>query len=120
MQLSAATPMLFVGTLMIAAGFAAVTPAGAATPQLSDVAYMNAARCTGLAEGMGRDATGLKALVKVQGASREGFVSDRADQARADAQREARRAGPDTLRHLVAEADGACARYTAGATVATR
>ena len=113
MQIPASSPMLFVATLVIAAGVAAVTPAGAATPRLSDVAYMNAARCQGLAEGMGRDATAIKQVVANASAQREGFVFDQADAARVNAKREARRADADTRRHLIAESDGACARYTA-------
>jgi hypothetical protein len=48
--------MLLVATLAAAAGAAAISPVQAAeTPQLTDVAYLQAAHCAGLAEGAKHD-----------------------------------------------------------------
>ena len=112
------SPMLLVATLVAATAVGAVTPANAKDAPLSDIAYMAAARCQGLADGLGRDASALKRVVSSESAGRVAFVYDRAAEIRSEASREARRAGEDARRHLIAESDGACAQFVKPAQVA--
>lgn len=104
---------LLVVTLMVAAG-AAVTPVRAATP-LTDVAYMQAARCAGLAEGSGLDVSQVNALLQKQDTGRMSFVYDKADELRSDARREARRADGYEKTRIASELSGACRAYLGGA-----
>lgn len=119
MRFPDSTSMLFVATLVAAAVIGAVTPASAAAPA-TDVDYLNISRCTGLAEGMGRDASALKLRMADAGRGRDAYIYDRGAQMRADAAREARRAGDDAKRHLAAESDGACSALVTPTTVAGR
>ena len=98
--------------MVVAAGVAAVTPASASeTRHMSDSAYLAAARCAGIAQGLGSDASAFDKVVDEQSTGRETFVADRAASTREDAARQARRAGADTKAHLTAERDGACQAY---------
>jgi hypothetical protein len=103
---TAAAPLLFAVT-MLAAGAAAVTQANAAEARLSDVAYVNAAHCAGLAHGVGIDASGFDQVVSRQGAQREGLAQAMADQARTGA---AHQASASTYWRTAAasELNGAC------------
>ncbi len=105
MQRSASVAL---ATLAIAA--AALTPAMAA-PTLSDVAYMQAARCAGLAQGAKLDTHGVDALLNTQGVSRTADVLDRADALRDTARLRASRAGPLEQQAMAAEMAGACQPY---------
>ena len=50
----------------------------------------------------------VNAIMKTEGATRSPAVADQADNARAQADRAARHAGPDSKATLIAERDGAC------------
>src|SRR5436309_1753167 len=97
--------------LTIIAAVAAATASVAGPARLSDVQFLQAARCEGLmtssALGTG-DAAGIQALVKAQRQGRVEYIYDRADQSRADAQRQARRADTDQKAKLIAERDSVC------------
>lgn len=93
---------------------AAATAASAAT-QASDMDYVKANRCRGIAAGLGVDASGLNAYVKAQAGSRNPMVQSRADDEFARAKREAH---GDAKPRLEAELSGACAAYV-GATAAS-
>ncbi len=108
MQLPAS--MVLVATLVIAAGAAVVTPVNA-EPALSDVAYMQAAHCAGLAQGAKLDTTKVDALLKSQAWGRMAVATDRADEMRDEARRQASRAGPFESQALAAERNGACSPY---------
>lgn len=96
---------------LLALTCAAGAPAFAEQPtHLTDVQFVEANRCLGLmtSKALGTpDAGAMAQLVKAQTGGRIGYVYDRADQARDDAQRQANHAGPDNSR-LVAERDGVC------------
>lgn len=96
---------------LLALTCAAGAPAFAEQPtHLSDVQFVEANRCLGLmtSKALGTpDASAMSQLVKSQTGGRLGYVYDRADQARDDAQREANRGGSQSPR-LVAERDGVC------------
>jgi hypothetical protein len=111
--------IILVGTLVAAAAIAAVTPVGAAE-RLSDVAFMNASRCAGLAEGAKIDSASIKAFLEAQRGSRDSYIQDKAEEMRDDAAREARHAGGTSSQRIAAELDGACKTYVGAATVAKR
>ena len=96
---------------LLALTCAAGAPAFAEQPtHLTDVQFVEANRCLGLmtSKALGTpDAGAMAQLVKAQTGGRIGYIYDRADQARDDAQRQANHAGPDNSR-LVAERDGVC------------
>ena len=113
------SPMLLVATLVAATVVGAVTPASA-QGHVSDVDYLNMSRCAGLAEGMGRDSSALKQRVAIEGRGRDTVIYDRGVDVRSEAARQARLAGEDVKRHLIAESDGVCAAFTSPAQVAGR
>lgn len=96
---------------LLALTCAAGAPAFAEQPNhLTDVQFVQANRCLGLmtSKALGSpDATAMAQLIKSQAGGRIGYVYDKADQARDDAQREANRGGSQGPR-LAAERDGVC------------
>lgn len=101
---------LALAAMMVAVGvMAVVTPASAAgAAYLSDTEYLAAARCAGIAQGLGADASPYAKVLDDQDAGRQGFVASLAASRREDATREARNAGPDSRGHLAAELGGVC------------
>ena len=94
-----------------------LTAAGAATAgsHLSDVDYLNANRCRGLAEGLGSgDVAGLDTLIKAEGQSRVEFIYAKGQEALARGKREASRT--DSRERLSAELNGPCTAFEGGAT----
>jgi hypothetical protein len=90
----------------------ALATAASAQPRLSDPAYVDAARCAGLASSKNlasSDAAAMKALVSSQSAGRDPLVLDQADEATRNARVEADRAGPEAKAHLESELAGRCA-----------
>lgn len=82
-----------------------------ATEKVSDVDYMRAARCRGLAAGLPGvvDAQALDAFMKAERRARAPYVLDRATQEQDRARREAR--SEDRKERLTAELTGACQAY---------
>jgi hypothetical protein len=107
---------------------AAVT-AGAAlasSSHLTDAEYIAAARCQGLyqAKTLGpADASGINALIRNEGATREPMVRDRADSARDDARQQADHASALMKTQYASERDGSCqvwAKNGGGSVVGSR
>src|ERR1700753_1476462 len=96
---------------LLALTCAAGAPALAEQPtHLNDVQFVEANRCLGLmtSKTLGTpDASAMAQLVKSQTGGRLGYVYDRADQARDDAQRQANRGGSQGPL-LIAERGGVC------------
>ena len=87
-----------------------VTGAASASDRLSDVDYLRANRCKGLAVGLGSmDTASLDALLKAEGRSRPPLIYDHGQEEMARAKREAVRAESKT--RLSAELSGACTAY---------
>ena len=89
------------------------TAASARPAKLTDVAYMQAARCAGLADSgkfSGADAASLTALLKDQSQGRMDYVLQKADDLRRDAKRQADRADDYMKAKLSAEVSGPCAQ----------
>jgi len=89
---------------------ASLLAAGSAAAAVSDVDYLKANRCRGLAVGLGSDAAGLEAFVKAEGRTRHPMIQQRAEEEFA----KARRAGgrTDGRERLVAELSGPCSAFT--------
>jgi hypothetical protein len=103
--------MSMLKALIIVAPLVLSTAAIAAPDHLTDAQYIAAARCQALmaSSALGAvDMHAVNAVMTSEGATRSPAVADRADQARAQADRAARHAGPDTKATLIAERDGAC------------
>lgn len=99
---------------VIALTCAVATTASARANHLTDVEYLQAARCSGLAasEALGAvDTASIDAMLKTESRGRVGFIVDKADQAKSDAKRIASRAKAERKAGLQAELSGACARY---------
>ena len=99
------TAAVILGALTLASA----ATAAAAAAQVSDMDYLKANRCRGLAVGLGADASALNAFVKQEGRSRNPIVQSRADDEFARAKREAH---GDAKGRLAAELAGSCAAYT--------
>ena len=83
----------------------------AASNHVTDVDYLRANRCKGLAQGLGEaDAVaGLNTFIKTEGRSRLDVIIQRGDEEFARAKREASRV--DTKARVQAEFSGACTAY---------
>lgn len=86
---------------------ASAASAAAAAPA-TDVDYLRASRCRGIAVGLGADPSAITSYLKQAAGGRTPTVLDRADEEFRRAKREARGDGKDRLR---AELDGPCAAY---------
>jgi hypothetical protein len=83
--------------------------AASASDRVSDLDYMKASRCKGLATGLGADTSGLDAFLKQQSVSRSPIVVDRADDEMTRGRKEAKRT--DAKDRLSAELSGPCMAY---------
>lgn len=100
--------------IAIAALAAATTTTAFAQPsdRLTDVDYMQAARCAGIASvDSSVDTASVNALLKTQGRGRASYIADKADEMRSDAARSAKRANGYAKEKLNAELTGACKRF---------
>jgi hypothetical protein len=102
---------------VIVATASAAAAAGSAYAQpgwLSDVAYVQAARCAGLASSSklgSPDGASLNALLKAQAAGRDQTILDQASDAEQQAKREASRADDYGKTRLQAELSGSCSSF---------
>ena len=109
--------MRILAGLAIATVLSSTAAVGAASAQpghLSDVAYVAAARCAGLASSgkLGSsDGASLNALLKSQAIGREQVVLDQADDAQQQAKRQANRADDFMKGKLQAELSNSCASF---------
>lgn len=88
------------------------TAASAQPPRLSDVAYIEAARCVGIATSKtiaSPDAKSMEAWFNSERAGREEFIVEKAEDTLRDAKIQANRANPYMKSQLEAELSGACA-----------
>jgi len=96
----------------------AAATAAAAAPPASDLDYIKASRCRGIAAGVGAETSALDAYLKAEGGARPPAVESRADDERARARRQA---GGEGRARLEAELSGPCAAYMgAPTTMASR
>lgn len=104
--------MKFAAIALAAAGLLTAGAASAAD-RASDLDYMKASRCKGLATGLGADTAGIDAFLKEQGRSRTLIVADRGAEEMTKAKREAAKA--DTKDRVSAELSGPCMAYSGAA-----
>ena len=102
--------MVLVATLIVAAGVAVVSPVSA-EPAMTNAAYMQAARCAGLAQGADLNTGHVDALLTARASSQGSAVLDESDEMRADAQDQVHRARAAGRRRLEAELNGVCQTY---------
>ncbi|MBS0360910.1 MAG: hypothetical protein JSR98_05990 [Proteobacteria bacterium] len=102
--LLAAVSLAFAGT---------VAGAAQAGSRLTDVDYLKANRCKGLAEGLGAgDVASLSALIKAEGVSRSDTIYTDGQKQEDRAKREA--SHTDGKERLTAELNGACVAFISG------
>jgi hypothetical protein len=94
--------------LSLAAAGSAVASSG-----VTDVDYIKASRCKGLATGLGSgDTAALDAFLKTEGRSRNDIIIQKAGEEMSKAKREASRT--DAKDRLSAELNGSCMAYMSG------
>jgi len=104
--------MRYAAVLLVTLGIASAGVASASS-RVTDVDYLRANRCKGLAEGLGgADTANLEAMIKAEGRSRADAVLQRASEEVARAKREAGKA--DLKDRLSAELNGPCLAYMSG------
>lgn len=102
--------MRLITIAVVAAGFAAV--AGSASAAGTDVDYLKASRCRGLAEGaQGFDTASLDAYLKAQKRTRESSVIDRGRNEMDRAKREAKTTNEERKARHAKELNGPCQVY---------
>jgi hypothetical protein len=87
--------------------------AASASDRASDLDYMKASRCKGLAAGLGADASGLDAFLKQQSVSRSPVVVDRGEEEMTRGKRDAKKS--DSKDRVSAELSGPCMAYAGSA-----
>jgi hypothetical protein len=100
------------GLAAVTAAAVAATAASAEPSHLSDVAYIEAGRCVGIATSKSiasPDAKSMIAWFNAERRGREEFVVEKAEDAMRDAKTQADRANPYVKSQLEAELGGACA-----------
>ena len=101
---------LAVASVLAIAGLANAQPSG----QLSDMGYIGAARCTGLAEGSHVDAAALRAVLAREENRHPAYALDRADEMRSEAKGQATRATGYAKQSIADELAGPCQSYLKG------
>ena len=101
-------------SLIVVASLAISTPVLASSNHLTDVQYLQAARCQALftSPALGKsDSHVIDALVKKESVGRLSAIDDRADDMKSDAARAARSGSATEKAALIAERDGVCTAY---------
>ena len=94
---------------VVGLGCIAAASSAAAASKINDIEYIRAARCRGLATGLGMNAAALDAFLKAEGRARLSYVILRADAEEARAKRYART--PERAEKARAEFDESCGTY---------
>src|SRR5665213_4459905 len=102
--------MKFAAIALAALGLAVAGSAAAA--RFTDVDYLRASRCKGIAAGMGADTTSLDALLKTEGRTRIDTILRHGEEETNRAKRQASDA--NMKERLSAEFASACTAYTGG------
>jgi hypothetical protein len=97
-------------TILVAGLSLAVAGTAVASPRVSDLEYLRASRCKGIAETLGVDTAGVDALLKSAKMSRQPVIHERAEAEMSRAKREAR----SQKDKVTAELSGGCAAYMGG------
>jgi len=95
---------------LFVAGAAFAGAASAADP-MSDVAFIAASRCEGLAQGVKIDTAALKKMLVNEEGARSQYVLDKASEVRDDAKRQASHAQGYQMQAVNDELHGPCSAY---------
>ncbi len=95
--------------MVFAAGILLSAAAAAASERVSDLDYMKAARCKGIAASLGSDTAALDAFLKEQSRSRVSYVIERGEEEMSRGKRDGARA--DLKARTGAELSGPCSAY---------
>lgn len=103
------TPIILAAAALLSAGTAV------AAERVSDLDYLKASRCKGLAAAQvgAIDGAALDAFIKEHGKVRSAYVLQKGKDEATRAQREARKSQDERKAKLVAEADGPCQAFKA-------
>jgi hypothetical protein len=107
-QIQGRTVMKVAAVAFVALGLA-VAGSAAASSRVTDVDYLKANRCKGIAAGMGADTAGLDAFIKAEGRTRVDYVLRRGEEEASRAKRQT--ADANLKDRLSAELSGGCAAY---------
>ena len=99
-----------VAAILIAGASLVAATTATASPRISDLDYLRASRCKGLAQTLGADTAGVDALLKSAKMSRQPVIQERASAELARAKREAR----SQKDKVAAELSGGCVAYMGG------
>ena len=102
--------VLATSAVLAVAGFANAQP----SDHLTDMGFIGAARCAGLAEGSHVDAAALRAVVAREENYHYGYTLDRADEMRTEAKSQAERATGYVKQSIADELAGPCQSYLKG------
>jgi hypothetical protein len=109
--------------ILLVAGLAVAGTASAAPTHLTDVQYMQAARCRALIAAPalgGGDTHRIDDLLKQEGVGREAFIADKADEMQREVARLAKGASSERRASLTSERDGVCQAYNGANTAAAQ
>jgi len=106
------TPAVALAALTLTAALAAAAQAAPQQGFATDVDYLRASRCRGIAEGVGADGAAISAYLKQQSLGRASYILDRGQDERDRAKRQAKGYAKPQLE---AELASACAAYGAPA-----
>jgi hypothetical protein len=102
--------MKFAAIALTALGLAVAVAGSAAAARFTDVDYLRASRCKGIAAGLGADTTSLDALLKAERGSRIDTILRHGEEEANRAKRQA--ADANMKERLSAELASGCAVYT--------
>lgn len=86
-----------------------IAGSAAAADRATDIDYLRASRCRGIAAGLSLDAPALDAFLKAEGRTRDLFVHNRGEEEQARGKRDAKRA--ERIPKLTEEFNGPCQAY---------
>lgn len=108
--------MKFTAIALAALGLATLAGSASAANRATDLDFLKANRCKGLAAGLGGDTSGFATYIKAQEGTRLDVIIDRGDEEFIRARRQASDA--NVKAKLEAELAGPCSAYLTGQTVA--
>jgi hypothetical protein len=108
--------MKFTAIALAALSLATVAGSAGAANRVTDVDFLKANRCKGLAAGLGGDTAGFASFIKAEEGTRLNVIIDRGDEEFARARRQTGDANMKAK--LEAELAGPCSAYSSSQTVA--
>lgn len=98
-----------IASIALSAAALLIAGSAVAAERATDVDYLRASRCRGIAAGLQADTTALDAYLKTEGRTRDLFVHTRGDEEQARGKRDAKRG--ERLPKVTEEFNGPCQAY---------